>query len=229
MDYNSPVEVSADQIEFVAFKRNGREPLDAVAALPPPLVVAVQAYWTQVTMLMRKLNELCAQALNLTRDYFEPFYRHDPNLVLKLSHYPIPPLEERKELRYGAHTDFQFLTILMQDPEYTSSEGGLEVLMPSGEWACCPLIPNSFVVNVGDLLQLWSNDRWRSNVHRVAPCGAEVARSRLSTVFFTGPSDDTIVSPLPTCISKGEKGKYESIVSGVHLQQKLAAISLKKL
>jgi isopenicillin N synthase-like dioxygenase len=90
-----------------------------------------------------------------------------------------------------------------------------------GAWVSCPPHPDSFVVNVGDLLQRWTNDRWRSDVHRVAPAGSdEEVPSRLVCVFFSGPASKQLITPLPSCCADGVH--HEPITAGEHLAGKIA-------
>ncbi len=213
-----------DIIENFVFHDGARGPAAAVAALPEAFRQAAEEYWRHLSELTRKLMELCALALDLPEDYFAPFYTK-PSYYLKLSNYPVPSEEERLHPRYGAHTDYQGLTILRQDPFYHSLHGGLEILNDEGAWVRCPVIPRSFVVNVGDLLERWTNNRWRSDVHRVAPCGMdEDVPARLVCVFFTGPNLDSHITPLPTC---GEP-KYPPMSAGDHLYMKLARSNVNK-
>ena len=85
-----------------------------------------------------------------------------------------------------------------------------------------PLVPDSFVVNAGNLIQFWTNGLWRSNLHRVvnpSPCEAEL--SRLSIIFFTGPNQDAVVEPLEKCVQHtGEKPLYEPVVVKEYLAGK---------
>ena len=139
------------------------------------------------------------------------------------------------QLRYGAHTDYTGFTLLRQD----SHLSGLEVFVPActtvdntqrggsngegGEWIPVPLVPNSYVINAGDLIQHWTNGLWRSNLHRVVnPPPEEASSGRLSMVFFTGPNADTVVAPLEECVRKtGGKRVYEPVTAHDYLVEKL--------
>ena len=85
-------------------------------------------------------------------------------------------------MRSGAHTDFDALTVLRPD----GAPGRLQVMTKAGVWAEAPIVPGAFIVNIGDLLARWTNDRWVSTLHRVVnPPGAEAKRSRrLSLGYF---------------------------------------------
>ena len=137
-----------------------------------------------------------------------------------------------RAVRYGAHTDYQGFTILRQDP----SQQGLEILFPDGVWRAVHSTGSAvhrpeegvvseevLLVNIGDLFQQWTNDRWKSTMHRVSnpPQGSDGARSdRLSLVFFTGPRDDALIEVLPCC-TDGPGAGYEPVLAGAHLKAKL--------
>jgi isopenicillin N synthase-like dioxygenase len=132
-------------------------------------------------------------------------------------------------IRYGAHTDYQTLTILLQDPhDNMNGYGGLQVLV-NGTWIDVVqpkgMNPNtvSLVVNCGDLTKVWSNGVYLSNLHRVTnPTSKEGKEySRISIPFFTGPFDDTFVEPVQSCVeSVGEK-RYNGVGAKEHLMRKL--------
>ena len=102
------------------------------------------------------------------------------------------------QLRAAAHTDYGTVTILKPG----DTVGGLQVADSDGNWHDVPMIPGSFVINQGDLMARWTNDRWLSTLHRVAnpPEEAKGGSRRLSIVFFHHPNYDATVSCLPTCV-----------------------------
>jgi len=122
--------------------------------------------------------------------------------------------------RYGAHTDYTGFTILRQDPRVA----GLEAQTVAGEWVTVPPRKDALVINAGDLIQVWTNDRWRSPPHRViTPPEGTPPQARLSLVFFTGPADDTMIEALPGTHDITRPMRYEPILSGEHLMRKLTA------
>ena len=78
------------------------------------------------------------------------------------------------QLRTGAHTDYGAMTILAS----TDAQGGLEVQMPDGQWRAVQAQPGEFVVNLGDMMARWTNDKWASTLHRVANPPVGMAQSR---------------------------------------------------
>ena len=128
-------------------------------------------------------------------------------------YYPPQPLEMGAE-QFGvsSHTDYGCLTLLYQD-----STGGLQVQGAKGTWIAATPIPGTFVVNVGDLLARWSNDRFRSTPHRVVNSSG---RTRLSTALFIDPNRDTAITPVTR---SGEAPHYDTVTCGDYLRSRLDA------
>ena len=106
---------------------------------------------------------------------------------------------EPNQFRVGPHTDFGTLTVLDREPGL----GGLQVKDEAGDWIDAPHVEASLVINTGDLIRRWTNDRWCSNQHRVLPPPAEEPTEELiSLVFFHEPDDDALIEALPTCVDQ---------------------------
>jgi len=210
----------SDLVENIFFDRHN----DVIPTYPSNYKQVVYSYWDHMIQLLVNLMEISALSLNLPRDFFAPYFKN-PGCVLRLSYYPpqvTPTLPN--QLRYGEHTDYTGFTILRQDP----LRSGLQVKLPDGTWVECDRVPGSFTVNAGDLIQVWTNDRFVSNLHRVVnPSESERMKERISIVFFTGPSDDTVVSCLPTCMGPDNPPKYEAVRCGDHLNRKRNISSTK--
>jgi isopenicillin N synthase-like dioxygenase len=95
----------------------------------------------------------------------------------------------------------------------------------AGQWLDVAAPPGSFVINLGDMLMRWTNDRWASTLHRVVNPPAEQAdRSRrLSLVFFHNPNPDTVIECLPTCASPANPPRYAPVLAGQYLAEKAGA------
>ena len=130
----------------------------------PALEPAMKAYFLAVEDLSRRLARCLALALGLPSDWFaDKLDRHGSQL--RLLHYPAPSQElEPGQLRCGVHTDLGMMTILRNE----AAVGGLQVRPRGSDWIDAPAIHNTFIVNIGDLLMRWTNDRWVSTPHRVA-------------------------------------------------------------
>ena len=140
-------------------------------------------------------------------------------------HYPHVDREALPgQLRAGAHTDYGTLTILRQD----DAPGGLEVLTVDGRWAPVPFARGTFVVNIGDLMARWTNDRWRSTLHRVVlpPPDVQGPTERFSLPFFHNANWDAPVECLPTCLAPGDEPRYPPVRAGAHLMAKFRSTVL---
>ncbi len=173
---------------------------------PAMLRPAMAAYYEGMLRLARLLGHAYAVALGMPEDFFvERLERH--SCQLRLLHYPAPETEFLPDqLRCGVHTDLGLTTILRNE----AVPGGLEVRTRDGNWVAAPAIPDTFVVNIGDLMMRWTNDRWRSTPHRVAipPAQARARSRRLSIGFFVVPNYDAAVE----CIgAAGEAAKYPPV------------------
>ena len=188
---------------------------------PSELRGLVEAWCQAIVTLTGRLTELSALALDLPEDYFASWFE-DPALTLRFVHYPDqtePPASG--QLRYGAHHDYGGLTILRQD----QAPGGLEVCDNHGAWHEAGIVPDSFVINVGDLLARWTNERWRSTLHRVSNPARDLTGStaRLSMVAFTGPNEMSEVACLPSCCDAGNPPRYTPVLAGEYVRAKLTA------
>lgn len=185
-------------------------------AEPAQLQAVWTAYYRRMEQLADDLIGVFALALGLPRDWFGPSVdRHCSNLFA--NHYP--PVEvapEPGQLRLGPHTDYGSLTLLYQD----ASPGGLQV-HSGGHWVDAPHLPGSYIVNIGDLMARWTNDRWVSTLHRVSvPAGGHPSGSRLSIPFFHQPNYDAVIEAIPTCLVPGRAPKYPAITSGRNMEDK---------
>ncbi|AQK64240.1 gibberellin 20-oxidase4 [Zea mays] len=130
-----------------------------------------------------KLLELIARSLKLRPDRLHGFFK-DQTTFIRLNHYPPCPSPDLA-LGVGRHKDAGALTILYQD-----DVGGLDVRRRSdGEWVRVRPVPDSFIINVGDLIQVWSNDRYESAEHRVS---VNSARERFSMPYFFNPEEQQL-------------------------------------
>jgi isopenicillin N synthase-like dioxygenase len=192
-------------------------------ARPPELEGLWRRYFEEMGRLAARLMSVFATALDLPEDFFaSKIDRHAS--ALRILNYPAVDAPPRPgQLRAGAHSDYGSLTILCAD----AGSRGLEIRRPDGSWQEVPIVEGAFIVNVGDLLARWSNDRWVSTVHRVT-C-ADRSRRRQSIAFFHLPNWDAEIACIPTCLGVGEKPKHPPVQAGAHLMQKFrSAVTLKE-
>lgn len=162
-------------------------------------------YYYKVVDLAKDILKVLAQTLDLEENYFDEFTA-GAVATMRLLHYPTQPPDSPQKLTrgIGAHTDFGTITILLQD-----SVAGLQVLdNQTKEWLDVAPTPGAFVVNLGNLMMRWSNDKYISNTHRVIN---QSGKERYSIpVFFSG-NPDFVVECLPNCRAEGEEAKYAPI------------------
>ena len=186
---------------------------------PPDLAPALHDYFLHVNNLASNLMQLAAMALELPKEFFEP-HTNRRRGRLRVVNYPdqlIEPLPG--QLRYGAHSDYGSFTILRPD----DAPGGLQVRMPNGAWENVPSVQAAFVINIGDLMARWTNDRWKSTLHRVAnpPRDLSGTTRRISMAFFTGVNGDAMIECLPSCRSASVGAKYPPVRAADYIAQKL--------
>ena len=189
---------------------------DAPAGFSPALAALYRAY----ERLSLDLLRIFAVALEMPEETFADKMRRHFS-ILSAHHYPplsAPPLTG--QLRTGAHTDFGAFTILAM----TDAIGGLEALSPRGHWLPVAPRPGALVVNLGDMMARWTNDRWKSTLHRVVnPGELDAWNSRRQSIgFFAHPDFDARIDCIPTCLAPGETPRYPTITAGEHIALKIA-------
>lgn len=189
-------------------------------ARPPALRAIWTRYYRAMEQLAATLMRVFAIALDLPETFFDD--KIDRHITrMRAINYPDQPDGARQgQLRSGAHSDYGSLTIL----HFDDAPGGLQVRNGQGEWADVAPVPGGFVVNLGDLMANWTNDRWISTLHRVVnpPPDRALGSRRQSIVFFHQPNYDAVIECLPTCQRLHRGPKYPPITSGEHRRAKLA-------
>jgi isopenicillin N synthase-like dioxygenase len=174
---------------------------------------AVTAYNAALEGVARRLTRLIARALGLAPAALDAWFEK-PTTWLRLLHYPSQgPEPAADEFGSAPHTDYGFITILLQD-----SVGGLEVRRSDGTWLPATPVPGTFVVNVGDILSRWTNRRWQSTPHRVQN---RAAADRYSAPFFFDPAMSSTISCLPTCVPPGEAPRYEPVLFRDYVMERI--------
>ena len=172
----------------------------------------MEAYLVALDALAVDMMRILALSLELARGHFDAMMR-EPMPVLRLIHYPPHPADARtNQLGAGAHTDWSALTFLLQD-----DAGGLEVQNVVGDWVAAPPVPGSFVVNLGDMVERWTNGLYRSTMHRVL--NRARGRSRYSVPYFSNPDFNARVECLPTCTDAAHPPRYAPCTAGQHLKE----------
>ncbi|MCH9670432.1 MAG: isopenicillin N synthase family oxygenase [Gammaproteobacteria bacterium] len=170
---------------------------------------AAESYFASIHALGMQLLVLFARSLQVPDNFFVRCYQH-PTILMRLMHYP--PQETAREadsIGATAHTDFGVITLLLQDPG-----GGLELQRPDGQWVAAPYIPDTFVVNLGQLMARWTNDLYRATPHRVVN---RLGRDRYSIPFFFNPDHHAEVACIESCAGPDRPPKYAPVQAGAHI------------
>jgi isopenicillin N synthase-like dioxygenase len=188
---------------------------------PAELRTTLITYFTAMESLGSQVLRLLAAALNLPHEYFERFHTH-PMCALRCLNYPAsdePQLPNQKGA--GEHSDYGSITLLKPDPMVA----GLEIKLPSGQWAAAPRVKDAFIVNIGDMMARWTNDRWVSTLHRVISPGTTKsgASRRQSMAFFHNTNYDAEIECIPTCLDVGEQQKYGTVQAGHYLAERFTS------
>ena len=159
------------------------------------------------------LLQALAVALDLAPAFFADRMR-DPQCFLRMFHYEPPAPGSESAVLTDPHTDYGLITLLATD-----GVAGLEVRPRGGEWTMVEAPALSLIVNLGDMLARWTNDRYVSTPHRVS---APAASDRYSVPFFVNPDPATTVSCLPACVTTDRPCRYEPVTASEFLAQRIA-------
>jgi isopenicillin N synthase-like dioxygenase len=177
-------------------------------------------YFRAMERLGASVMRIFAAALELPENFFDrSIDRHTS--VLRVINYPDQPEAPLEgQLRAGEHSDYGTFTILRH--EHENRPGGLQVLNRAGRWIDVPALPDSFIVNIGDLMARWTNDRYVSTVHRVVNPPRERALSsrRMSIVFFHQTNYDSIIECIPSCCGADRPPLYPAVPFHEYLRTK---------
>ncbi|KAJ4363882.1 hypothetical protein N0V83_009334 [Neocucurbitaria cava] len=170
----------------------------------PQFKAALCAYQTALISLARKLTRIFALALHLPENAFDDFVQR-PEAGMRIIRYPEQVASRDDQTGIGSHTDVECFTIV------TADSAGLEVLSKAGQWIQVAPVKGAFVVNIADCFMRQTNDFFVSTIHRVIN---ENGKERYSAPFFWGFNRDTVLQPVPTCVSDQNPNKYPVMTAG---------------
>ncbi|KAG7381649.1 Envelope glycoprotein [Phytophthora boehmeriae] len=163
--------------------------------------------------IARRLLKVFAVALGEKPAFFDQFYQGENCSLMRLNYYPVAP-EPEKTMGVYHHTDSGALTVLLQDDEVAT----LQVFhRESKTWTFVPPIAGTYTINIGDMVQVWSNDQFVAPLHRVLASGEA---DRYSVPFFYSPSYKTQVEPI--VVKDGDVTKYRPISYRLFRMQRYA-------
>jgi isopenicillin N synthase-like dioxygenase len=188
---------------------------------PAGLRDALNSYWREADRVVHTVTTLMALALGLDADFFEPFTDASTD-TLRINYFEGRPGETAlpNQFGIGPHTDYGICTLLLTD-----DVPALQVYTKDSEWRYIVPQCGALLVNLGDLMARWTNERWRSTLHRVVPMVAtdDQPRRRRSIPFFHEGNFDAYVECLPTCTSVDNPPLYPPITGGQHVFEKAIA------
>ncbi len=167
---------------------------------------AMVTYFKTLEGVGERMLPVLARALGMPAEHFASFFADEAHINLRFLHYPPQDIADDEQFGQGPHTDNSFITILAR-----TEVPGLAVRLPSGEWLAPPLIPGTFLVNLGNMMKRWSNDRFLSTPHAVLN---ESGTDRYSIAFFYSPNIATSIECLPSCTGPDDPPRYPPAVYG---------------
>ena len=179
----------------------------------PDFKAAITDYHDGMLQLSQVLGQAFAMSLGLDEDFFVARMKK-PIANMRLLHYPpYSPVSGQKVIGAGAHSDYGFVTILLQD-----EIGGLQVQNMRGEWIEAPPVPGSLVINIGEMLAMWTNDLFVATQHRVMNVSGV---DRYSIPLFLDMDHAVEVCCLPTCLTDDAGPRYEPVRAGDYITKRL--------
>jgi isopenicillin N synthase-like dioxygenase len=162
------------------------------------------AYFNALGAMCDRMLPVFAVALDMPADFFAPFFANEGHANLRFLHYPPQPAAEDNLFGQAPHTDNSFMTALAR-----TDVPGLAVRLPSGEWFPPPVIPRTFLINLGNIMRRWSNDRFLSTPHGVLN---DSGTDRYSIAYFHSPNVDSLIECLPSCVSADNPARYKPAI-----------------
>lgn len=175
----------------------------------PEFRAALMGFYDALSACARTLLRPLAVGIDLPEDWFVTRFEKPLARGAVLRYPPQPPTAPADQFGTSAHTDYGGITLVWQD-----ENGGLEVENPRGDWVAATPIPGAFVVNVGDLLERWTNHRFASNPHRVTN---RSGRERYSMALFFDPDFDTVIECIETCTGSGDPPRHPPVRCGDYI------------
>ncbi len=199
---------------FVSHDRGPRHP-DVIAGTPlrgrnqwpngmPDMRHDMMAYFQALGAMCNRMLPVFAVALGMPAEFFAPFFAGEAHANLRFLHYPPKDAGEDNLFGQAPHTDNSFMTALAR-----TDVPGLAVRLPSGEWFPPPVIPGTFLINLGNIMRRWSNDRFLSTPHGVLN---DSGTDRYSIAYFHSPNVDRVIECLPSCVLPDNPARYPQAV-----------------
>lgn len=179
----------------------------------------VSRYYEAVRRLSEELADMAAAALGLPHDFFQRKVDHAV-VTMRMNWYQRhdgDPVLDDEQMALGAHTDYGILTVLLADPG-----PGLQILSDDSEWVDVTPLDGAFIVNIGDALAVWTNNFWKSTVHRVVPTMPVGGQARRSIALFQDGNFETPLQTLDQFVDADHPRRYEPTTLGQHVTDKIS-------
>lgn len=170
----------------------------------PDIREPMMAYFRALGAMCNRILPAFATALGMPAEFFAPFFKDGAHANLRFLHYPPQDGDEDNLFGQAPHTDNSFMTALARE-----DVPGLAVRLPSGEWFPPPVIPGTFLINLGNIMRRWSNDRFLSTPHGVLN---DSGTDRYSIAYFHSPNVETVIECLPSCVAADNPPRYPRAV-----------------
>jgi isopenicillin N synthase-like dioxygenase len=175
----------------------------------PGLRADMMGYFHALGAMCDRMLPAFAAALDMPPDFFAPFFANEGHANLRFLHYPPQDADEDNLFGQAPHTDNSFMTALAR-----TDVPGLAVRLPpngpsGGEWFPPPVIPGTLLINLGNIMRRWSNDRFLSTPHGVLN---DSGTDRYSIAYFHSPNPDSVIECLPSCVSADNPARYSPAV-----------------
>ncbi len=164
----------------------------------------MNAYTRELGAMCDRMLPAFAVALGLPPDGFARYFANEAHVTTRFLHYPPQETKEENVFGQAPHTDNSFMTALAR-----TDVPGLAVRLTSGEWFAPPVIPGTFLINLGNMMRRWSNDRFLSTPHGVIN---DSGKDRYSIAYFHSPNPNTVIECLPTCTDADNPPRYPPAV-----------------
>ncbi len=211
-----PASGKVDQKETFTLRNAPRQAADDDRWPDPEFRGTINEFYRQALNAAHAIQRLISEVLEVEEDFFINLHQGE-NVTLRLLHYPeIPAGQDSEDMGAGAHTDYGMLTLLFQH-----GVGGLEVQSAEGHWQPVAPDPNAVVINTGDLMERWTNGRFRSTPHRVRQIAGNP--ERFSIALFVDPDSAAPIEVLRSCLADGETSKFPPISAGEYITQRIEA------
>ena len=215
--FNIGEDVVDENDPFYAAERFGMFAENIWPPVPVGFREALVDYFAEARRVALALTDVFSVALDLEPGWFRPFVERSTTTMRTINYErratEADPLPDQQ--RMGAHTDYGVVTVLWAD-----ETPGLQIFHDGAWWGVVPN-PGALLVNLGDLTAEWTNDRWRSTLHRVVPPSGHGPARRRSTAFFFDADWDARIECIPSCTDDEHPPKYPPVIAGEHLMAKL--------